>query len=133
MTSTVRAAGVALLLTLAGLIAAACAPAAAPTPTRAPAVATPTPAPAAATATRPPAPAGDTAAGKAAFDRNCNVCHPAGQQGVGPSLVGVGSKMTDDQIRTQVRQGKGAMPAFAAAQISDADLSNLIAYLKTLR
>ena len=75
--------------------------------------------------------AGDVAAGKTVFDANCNACHPGGEKGVGPSLKE--TKLTDDQIKTQVRQGKGAMPAFAADKISDKQLTDLIAYIKSIK
>lgn len=91
--------------------------------------ASPTPAPTAKPAgTTPPAAGAD---GKAIFDKNCNGCHPNGQQGAGPSLVA--SRKSVDEIKTQVRQGKGAMPAFPATTISDADLNTLANYVKGLQ
>lgn len=75
--------------------------------------------------------AGDVAAGKAVFEANCNVCHPGGEKGVGPALKGTAK--TPDQIRTQVRQGKGAMPAFGTEKINDKQLTDLIAYVKSLK
>jgi mono/diheme cytochrome c family protein len=80
------------------------------------------------------APAGSPAAGgngQAIFQRNCNGCHPNGGQGAGPALTA--SRVTEDQIKTQVRNGKGAMPAFPASQISDADLNVLATYVKGLQ
>jgi mono/diheme cytochrome c family protein len=81
--------------------------------------------------TAPAGTAAPAAAGKAIFDRNCNGCHPNGGQGAGPALTA--SRVTEDQIKTQVRNGKGAMPAFPASQISDADLSILATYVKSLQ
>ncbi|MBI4301320.1 MAG: cytochrome c [Chloroflexi bacterium] len=115
-----------------------------PTPTRVAATptsaaATPTPTTAAATPTPTRAPAtptpsgGDAAAGKIIFTTNCNVCHPNGQQGVGPSLIGVTSKLTTQQITAQIRNGGGGMPAYSTSQISDAQLVDLLAYLATLK
>lgn len=116
------------------------APAATPIPTKPVAPSTPTAAPAtsntptAAPASTPkPAASGDATAGKAVFDTNCTACHPAGQKGVGPSLVGVVGRIGADGVTRQVRNGGGQMPAFTTSQISDTQLGNLIAYLSTLK
>jgi len=69
------------------------------------------------------------AAGKSVFEANCNACHPGGDKGVGPSIKGLSA----DRIRTATRQGKGAMPAFGADRISDKQLTDLIAYIETLK
>jgi len=76
---------------------------------------------------------GDAASGKTVFNSNCAACHPDGKQGVGPSLVGVTGKMTPEELTGQIRDGKGVMPGFPASKISDAQLGDLIAFLKTLR
>ncbi|MFT2720056.1 c-type cytochrome [Deinococcus sp. A31D244] len=110
--------------------------------------ATMTPAPATDTAaTTDAAPAGEAAAGdptagQTVFAGNCAGCHGANAQGqIGPSLVTAdGPKAwTDAQFLTSLREGKtpqrelsAAMPRFAEGQISDADVANIHAYLKTL-
>jgi mono/diheme cytochrome c family protein len=68
-------------------------------------------------------------AGQQVFMRNCYQCHPGGNAGLGPSLNG----LPGFAIRTQVRNGFGAMPAFDDKRISDQDLGNVVAYLKSLR
>ena len=91
-----------------------------------------TKAPAATTAPATKAPAGGAAAsGQAVFQQNCNGCHPNGEQGVGPSLKT--SKLSVDQIKTQVRNGKGQMPPFPASTISDQQLDALTQYVKGLQ
>lgn len=78
------------------------------------------------------APAGGAAAsGQSVFQQNCNGCHPNGEQGVGPSLKS--SKLSADQIKTQVRNGKGQMPPFPASTISDQQLEALAQYTKGLQ
>jgi mono/diheme cytochrome c family protein len=70
-------------------------------------------------------------AGQQVFMRNCYQCHPGGGAGLGPSLNDKG--LPGFAIRTQVRNGFGAMPAFDDKRISDQDLENVVAYLKALR
>lgn len=140
-------------------LAVACGPSAAPTPTVAPTKpAAPTAAatkPAAAasptikaaptttasvasptTAAKPalpttaaPAAGGNAAAGQAVFTANCNACHPNGQKGVGPDIRGA----SVNEVKRQVRNGGGSMPAFTASQISDTQLSDLAAYVSSLK
>jgi mono/diheme cytochrome c family protein len=107
------------------LVAMACASAAAPTPTPSPTVgATPT-------AGLPAA--GDVGAGKAVFDSVCTACHPEGRQGAGPSILGVVERLGEVKVREAVRQGKGVMPALTADRLSDKQLADLMAFLRTLR
>jgi len=68
--------------------------------------------------------------GHAVFAQHCNVCHPGGGKGVGPSLIK--EVLRPQEIKDQVRKGKGLMPAFSPAQISDQDLDELAAYLIAL-
>ena len=90
------------------------------------------PAATAAATTAPPPPAGgDPARGQQVFTSTCNACHPGGQQGVGPSMVGVSGRLSDAQITQVVRQGRGGMPA--SAGLTDQQVTDLLAYLRTLR
>jgi mono/diheme cytochrome c family protein len=68
--------------------------------------------------------------GRRVFTTHCQPCHPGGNAGVGPSLKlkPVGSF----RLKTQVRMGKGKMPAFTPSQIDRDDLQRLVAYLQTL-
>lgn len=100
-------------------------------PTGAPAVTT-TPAPAAAT-TVPVVAAANVDAGKALFTRLCNGCHPGGNAGVGPALRGAEFESEfaeDDKVKKVTREGKGAMPPFS--QLTDKELGDLVAYIRTL-
>lgn len=74
--------------------------------------------------------AGDVAAGKTAFEANCQGCHPAGgtQAGVGPQISN--TKLTADQVKTQIMNGKGAMPG---GLVSGADLDNVVAYVESIK
>jgi mono/diheme cytochrome c family protein len=85
----------------------------------------------------PASSADDVAAGKQVFSTMCNPCHPNANAGIGPALHGsaFATRYPDDAAVTSVvRQGKGQgrMPAFAASQLSDVDLSHVVAYLRSL-
>ncbi|MDP2660796.1 MAG: cytochrome c [Dehalococcoidia bacterium] len=67
--------------------------------------------------------------GQDVYNRFCNGCHPNGKAGVGPALIG----KSEATIKTAGRQGKGSMPGFGAAQISDAQLADLVAYVTSLK
>ncbi len=71
------------------------------------------------------------ARGQIVFMQNCYQCHPGGGAGLGPALNN--KPAPKFLIRTQVRKGLGAMPAFDEARISDDDLEALAMYTVTLR
>ena len=74
--------------------------------------------------------AGDVAAGKAAFEANCQGCHPAGgtQAGAGPQLSA--TKLDAAAVKNQIINGKGAMPG---GLVSGADLDNVVAYVESIK
>ena len=63
--------------------------------------------------------------------RHCHECHPKGEGGLAPSIND--KPLPGFLIRLQVRRGLGAMPEFGPHRISDAELEDLIAYLRELR
>ena len=68
--------------------------------------------------------------GRTVFQANCRLCHGSdlkGQPPAVPTLVGIGSRLSDDQVRGVVTQGRGPMPAFS--KLSGAELDALLAYL----
>jgi len=74
--------------------------------------------------------------GKQLFTTNCNACHPGGAQGIGPRLYGTDFARRypqDSDLATLIRTGKGNMPGYSEAQLSDAQLQDLIAYLRALK
>ena len=80
------------------------------------------------------APDSENSPGAKVFLNNCAMCHGTKMEGhppVFPTLAAVGKKMNSDQITQLVRQGKGQMPAFPAAKLSDTDLASLLQYLTT--
>ena len=74
-------------------------------------------------------------------NNNCLLCHRVGREGgeIGPSLNGVGTRRTADQIRAAIvsppkTTGAGApnpMPSYEG-KIAEEDLKNLVHYLSTL-
>lgn len=112
------------------------APTAAPTtapatPTAVPA--TPTTAPPAPPPTPPAAPpaTADVEKGKSLYSsKGCIGCH--GPDGAGTALAPTLKGKTAETVRGTVRSGKGMMPPFPAAQLSDADLEDIIQYLGSL-
>jgi mono/diheme cytochrome c family protein len=78
---------------------------------------------------------GDPAAGQTVFQAKCNACHPNAAAGIGPALYG--QAFTDRNpdsaaIMAVVRAGRGGMPAFGPAGLTDPDLTNIVAYLRSL-
>ncbi len=74
--------------------------------------------------------------GKSVFTTYCNACHPNGAAGIGPNLFGpdfTKAFAQDSTLAQFVRSGKGNMPGFAPGQITDAQMADLIAYLRALK
>ncbi|MFQ5696465.1 MAG: c-type cytochrome [Terriglobia bacterium] len=86
--------------------------------------------------------AGDTGAGKKVYAKKCATCH--GKQGEGKPAIAkmmkvelrhLGSKevqaKSDEQLRKATVEGVGKMKPVKG--LSDEDVANLIAYLRTLK
>jgi mono/diheme cytochrome c family protein len=88
------------------------------------------------TASSPPPPSGpvgeEAQRGHSLFDRNCAHCHGDDARGdEGPNLYNL--HKSDARITAIVKGGiKGEMPSFAK-KFKDADVQDLIAYLRTLK
>jgi cytochrome c len=95
------------------------------------------------TATNTSTGAGDATKGKDVFQANCAGCHSTGSDKImGPGLQGEtkkaklenGKDMNDQNLADWIKQGGtgkiGMMPGFSS--LSDQQISDLIAYLKTL-
>ncbi|MBX9878271.1 MAG: cytochrome c [Candidatus Obscuribacterales bacterium] len=71
--------------------------------------------------------------GEQLFVRSCNTCHPGGKAGIGPSLEEINEKIPDDaQLKAIIRKGRGNMPPQSVETINDAELENLVTYLRSL-
>jgi mono/diheme cytochrome c family protein len=69
--------------------------------------------------------------GQLVFMRHCHECHPGGEGGLGP---GINDKpLPRFLIRTQVRRGFGAMPAFSNDRLAPGELEDLLDYMAALR
>ena len=93
-----------------------------------------TKAPAAPTAPLPTQSDPKAEAGRLVFAKTCAGCHlgQGTQAGRAPQLSVSQNAINPDFVRNQVRNGKPPMPAFSTAKVSDADLENIIAYLKAI-
>jgi mono/diheme cytochrome c family protein len=69
--------------------------------------------------------------GRIVFTKNCYQCHPNGEGGLGPALNDKPAPRF--LMKTQVRLGLGAMPAFDKNRISQEDLGALVDYVMALR
>jgi mono/diheme cytochrome c family protein len=85
---------------------------------------------------------GDATAGKAAYAKSCAGCHGAAGEGketlakaLKVEIHPLGSQevqsKSDDQIRKDITQGVGKMKP--VAKLSDQDLSNVVAYVRSLK
>ena len=64
--------------------------------------------------------------------RHCASCHRDSMEGAPPqvpSLVGIGSRRGDEEIKNLVYRGTGRMPGFP--QLTDDDIWGLVAYMKS--
>ena len=69
--------------------------------------------------------------GEAVYIRYCNVCHPGGGRGAGPSLKAL--NVSSDEIKEYVRHGSKGMPGFGPSSISEEELEELVQYVLSLR
>jgi len=86
--------------------------------------------------TPPPAPKGDADHGKTLYTANCAMCHQptrAGMPPVFPSLIGIVEKDGEAKVRKVVKEGisDATPPMPPHPDLTDADLDDLIAFLKT--
>ena len=67
-------------------------------------------------------------------DNGCAHCHTIRHKGgdKGPDLSGVGRRLKEDQIRTQILKGGQTMPPFADV-LQKSETEDLVAYLRSLR
>ncbi len=75
---------------------------------------------------------GPLSVGLSVYSMNCSACHGADRAGQGhsnmPSLIDIDKRLTDNEIETTIKEGKGVMPPFT--HLSDEEVDRVIAYLK---
>src|SRR5687768_8918221 len=76
-----------------------------------------------------PRASGAPRSGSAVYDAMCASCHGGDRRGRdrAPSLMGLGPRMSAEQVRQVIEHGRGFMPSFAA--LREAEKQALIAYL----
>lgn len=88
--------------------------------------------------------AADLAAGKTVYDANCTACHGTLADGKGPAAMGLRPKPTDFTLATYwaaktdtdvaaaIRAGKPGTPMSAFTQLTDAQVNDIVGYLRSL-
>ena len=74
--------------------------------------------------------------GQLVFMQQCHKCHPGGEAGEGPSINNIPLPGVLLKFRVRSRAfflGAGRMPSFKKHEISQAELADLVQYLKALR
>src|SRR5882762_4107624 len=79
--------------------------------------------------TRPSAPLREPLRGIAVYSASCASCHGADQRcrDRAPSLVGIGQRISVEELRQLLERGRGFMPSFA--KLSETDKCTVIVYL----
>ena len=87
--------------------------------------------------------AGDAEAGRSLFMANCMACHGADADGNGPAARALKPPprnfsdpdfwkgKTDEDLAQTIRSGRPGTAMMAFAQLSDDDVANLIAFMRT--
>lgn len=73
---------------------------------------------------------GDPSSGKGVYQSQCTICHRDDMKGsppLFPSLVGMGNRMTQEQIADRIRKGGGRMPGFP--NLTPEQVNALISYV----
>lgn len=69
-------------------------------------------------------------AGRMVFDRVCGVCHPEGEEDIGPDIRR--KWLTVARMRRMIRNGQGRMRPIPARRLPEARMDDLMAYLSTM-
>ncbi|HVK84610.1 MAG TPA: cytochrome c [Kofleriaceae bacterium] len=73
----------------------------------------------------------EIAAGGRLYRKYCYQCHPGGGGGLGPALNN--KPLPELAIRTQIRNGIGAMPAFDESWLTDDEVHAIAKFVHALR
>lgn len=73
----------------------------------------------------------EVSVGERLFRKLCYQCHPGGAAGLGPALND--KPLPEFAIRTQIRKGVGAMPAFDESWLDDREVAAIAEYVQALR
>ena len=87
--------------------------------------------------------AGDATAGQSTCQSNCMACHGTNADGKGPAAMALQPSptdftsgafwagKTDAQLKTAIRSGSPGTSMMAFSALSDGDIDNIIAFLRT--
>lgn len=73
----------------------------------------------------------EEARGERLFNRFCYQCHPNGAAGLGPAIND--KPLPELAIKTQIREGVGAMPGFSEEVLPEGDVDAIADYVDDLR
>src|SRR3954453_16070323 len=68
--------------------------------------------------------------GQVIYMKHCYACHQGGEGGLGPALLQLAPGPI---VRTQIRLGLGALPAFTQEEISTPGMNDLLSYIRASR
>ena len=86
---------------------------------------------------------GDVKAGEASYQGNCAICHGKAADGEGPAGAAMKPKptsftdaawwagKTDSEVEAIIKNGKPMTPMNSFKHLSDAEIANILAFLKT--
>ncbi|MCG8556130.1 MAG: cytochrome c [Proteobacteria bacterium] len=72
----------------------------------------------------------DAKHGALRFDDVCGMCHPDGEEDIGPSLLN--KRLLPGHVRKQIREGSDDMRPIGLDKLSDEDMEAVLAYLVSL-
>jgi ubiquinol-cytochrome c reductase cytochrome c subunit len=76
----------------------------------------------------------DLTRGKASFDSICAVCHGAkGEGGVGLPLRNISERLTVEETIEKIKNPNPAMPKLYPEVLSEEDVTNVAAFIRTLK
>ena len=68
--------------------------------------------------------------GERQFNRACGRCHPHGGEDDGPSILN--KNVSEERMTKQIREGSKRMKAIPPTKLSDADLTQVMVYLRSI-
>jgi mono/diheme cytochrome c family protein len=66
---------------------------------------------------------------RALYQNHCAACHPGLNKGAGPALRP--TALSDDEIRAKIRGSpRGTMPVFGPEKLSDAQVADIVRFIR---
>ncbi len=68
--------------------------------------------------------------GRRWFNMRCDLCHPNGEEDIGPRIRGIGWPVA--RMRRQIRRGSGEMDPIPPARLPSMRMDEVMVYLSTI-